>query len=256
MEAIIIVGILISVCIVLDETVFKPKRKKSWTQKSSPFSKESNWNGSDILPYEKKMLLTKTEYGFWKCLKQKCDEKGFIICPKVRMEDFLSVTVKDKKQLMKYRGYIKSRHIDFMICDSALHILAGLELDDRSHNSANAQKTDLFKNQVFTVIGLPLFRVIIGGESYETQLNRIFATLCPAATTPVAGTGSQTIGVQQPAAYALPSAVYVHSPVEKKVTYSKADLSKGKFDPAAGEGEKGQDKEEENGTPFDSLKKN
>lgn len=93
------------------------------------------------------MLLTKTEYGFWKCLKQKCDEKGFIICPKVRMEDFLSVTVKDKKQLMKYRGYIKSRHIDFMICDSALHILAGLELDDRSHNSANAQKTDLFKTR-------------------------------------------------------------------------------------------------------------
>lgn len=27
MEAIVIVGILISVCIVLDETVFKPKRK-------------------------------------------------------------------------------------------------------------------------------------------------------------------------------------------------------------------------------------
>ena len=179
MEAIIIVGILISVCIVLDETVFKPKRKKSGAQKSSPFSTGSNWNGSDILPYEKKMLLTKTEYGFWKCLKQKCDEKGFIICPKVRMEDFLSVTVKDEKQLMKYRGYIKSRHIDFMICDSTLHILAGLELDDRSHNSANAQKTDLFKNQVFTVIGLPLSRVIIGGESYETQLNRIFAVLCP-----------------------------------------------------------------------------
>lgn len=243
MEAIVIVGILISVCIVLDETVFKPKRKKSWTQKSSPFSKESNWNGSDILPYEKKMLLTKTEYGFWKCLKQKCDEKGFIICPKVRMEDFLSVTVKDKKQLMKYRGYIKSRHIDFMICDSALHILAGLELDDRSHNSANAQKTDLFKNQVFTVIGLPLFRVIIGGESYEAQLTRIFAVLCPGAT-------------QASNAPGQPSAEYVHSPVEKKITYSKADISKGKFDPAAGEGEKGQNKEEGNGTLSDSLKKN
>lgn len=252
MEAIIIVGILISVCIVLDETVFKPKRKKTGTQKSSPFSKESNWNGSDILPYEKKMLLTKTEYGFWKCLKQKCDENGFIICPKVRMEDFLSVTVKDKKQLMKYRGYIKSRHIDFMICDSALHILAGLELDDRSHNSASAQKTDLFKNQVFTVIGLPLFRVIIGGESYEAQLTRIFAVLCPGTTlvsdAPRHNTVSDALG--------QPSAEYVHSPVEKKVTYSKADLSKGKFDPAAGEGEKGQDKEEENGTPFDSLKKN
>lgn len=255
MEAIIIVGILISVCIVLDETVFKPKRKKSGTQKSSPFSAGSNWNGSDILPYEKKMLLTKTEYGFWKCLKQKCDEKGFIICPKVRMEDFLSVTVKDKKQLMKYRGYIKSRHIDFMICDSALHILAGLELDDRSHNSANAQKTDLFKNQVFTVIGLPLFRVIIGGESYETQLNRIFAVLCPEATQASDALRHNTAS----GAPGQPSAEYVHSPVEKKVTYSKADISKGKIDsvdPAKGNGEQSQKKEEGNGTLSDSLKKN
>ena len=256
MEAIIIVGILIIICAIAGKIIAALGAKKNTLMQNIGQQPGSIGNGSSILPYEKKMLLTKTEYGFWKCLKQKCDEKGFIICPKVRMEDFLSVTVKDKRQLMKYRGYIKSRHIDFMICDSALHILAGLELDDRSHNSANAQKTDLFKNQVFTVIGLPLFRVIIGGESYETQLNRIFATLCPAATTPVAGTGSQTIGVQQPAAYALPSAVYVHSPVEKKVTYSKADLSKGKFDPAAGEGEKGQSKEEGNGTLSDSLKKN
>lgn len=256
MEAIIIVGILIIVCAIAGKIITTLGAKKNTPMQNIGQQPGSIGNGSSILPYEKKMLLTKTEYGFWKCLKQKCDEKGFIICPKVRMEDFLSVTVKDKKQLMKYRGYIKSRHIDFMICDSALHILAGLELDDRSHNSASAQKTDLFKNQVFTVIGLPLFRVIIGGESYETQLNRIFATLCPAATTPVAGTGSQTIGVQQPAAYALPSAVYVHSPVEKKITYSKADISKGKFDPAAGEGEKGQDKEEGNGMLSDSLKKN
>lgn len=256
MEAIIIVGILIIVCAIAGKIITTLGAKKNTPMQNIGQQPGSIGNGSSILPYEKKMLLTKTEYGFWKCLKQKCDEKGFIICPKVRMEDFLSVTVKDKKQLMKYRGYIKSRHIDFMICDSALHILAGLELDDRSHNSASAQKTDLFKNQVFTVIGLPLFRVIIGGESYETQLNRIFATLCPAATTPVAGTDSQTIGVQQPAAYALPSAVYVHSPVEKKVTYSKADISKGKFDPAAGEGEKGQNKEEGNGTLSDSLKKN
>ena len=243
MEAIIIVGILIIICAIAGKIIAVLGAKKNTPVQNVGQQPGPIGNGSDILPYEKKMLLTKTEYGFWKCLKQKCDEKGFIICPKVRMEDFLSVTVKDKKQLMKYRGYIKSRHIDFMICDSALHILAGLELDDRSHNSVNAQKTDLFKNQVFTVIGLPLFRVIIGGESYETQLNRIFAVLCPGAT-------------QASDAQGQSSAEYVHSPVEKKVTYSKADISKGKFDPAAGEGEKGQKKEEGNRIPFDSLKKN
>ena len=117
---------------------------------------------------------------------------------------------------MKYRGYIKSRHFDFMICVSALHILAGLELDDRSHNSANAQKTDLFKNQVFTVIGLPLFRVIIGGESYEAQLTRIFAVLCPGAT-------------QASDAPGQPLAEYVHSPVEKKSNVLESRHFKGKI---------------------------
>ena len=57
----------------------------------------------------------------------------------------------------------------------------------------------------------------------------IYNTLCPAATTPVAGTGSQTIGVQQPAAYALPSAVYVHSPVEKKGNVLESRHFKGKI---------------------------
>ena len=66
-------------------------------------------------PYKQKYLLTKNEYKFYKTLKTICDQKQIIICPKVRLEDFIEVKENENKQ--KYRGYIKSRHVDFLLCD-------------------------------------------------------------------------------------------------------------------------------------------
>lgn len=123
-------------------------------------------------PYKKTNLLTKTEYSFYKILKEECDKRNFLICPKVRMEDFLEVTCKDEQ--LKYRGYIKSRHIDFMICDQDLRILCGIELDDPSHYTQKAQKADTFKNDVFKEIGLPLYRIKTGHGSYKEQLEAAF----------------------------------------------------------------------------------
>lgn len=124
-----------------------------------------------VYPYAKKMLLTKAEYSFYKILKQVCDQNHLLICPKVRMEDFLEVT--DKKNYMKYRGYIKSRHIDFMLCNSDLRIIAGLELDDNSHKKSNIQETDDFKNNVFKRVGLPLYRIKMSDGAYKDQLEKI-----------------------------------------------------------------------------------
>lgn len=121
-------------------------------------------------PYKAKYLLTKTEYGFFKQLQIICDAKNLLICPKVRLEDFIQVT--DKQNFMKYRGYIKSRHIDFIICDKNLHILFGLELDDKTQNSNKSKKTDNFKNELFKTIQITLERV--NAESiYKDEITSI-----------------------------------------------------------------------------------
>lgn len=130
-----------------------------------------NTNPCYNYPYSKKMLLTRTEYKFYRILKEKCDQNSLLICPKVRMEDFIQVN--DKQNINKYRGYIKSRHIDFMICNKDLYILAGLELDDPSHNSFYAQKTDTFKNNVFMQIGIPLYRIPTEPTMYEQKINEM-----------------------------------------------------------------------------------
>lgn len=126
-------------------------------------------NANEYYPYSKKFLLTKTEYYFYRILKEKCDKNNLLICPKVRMEDFINVD--DKQNINKYRGYIKSRHIDFIICNKDLYILAGLELDDPSHNNFYAQKTDIFKNNVFAKIGIPLYRIPAEPKMYEQRID-------------------------------------------------------------------------------------
>lgn len=143
-------------------------------QKTEQTEKYETVNGERInyYPYKKKMLLTKTEYAFYNILKMKCDKNNILICPKIRMEDFLEVT--DKQNKLKYRGYIKSRHIDFMLCDSKLHLLAGIELDDKSHNEKEAAAIDHFKDRVFQTINIPLFRVkVMNVEQYGIQIDNI-----------------------------------------------------------------------------------
>lgn len=128
-----------------------------------------------LYPYAKKHLLTKTEYAFYSLLKSECDKANLIICPKVRMEDFINVT--DKQNYTKYRGHIKSRHIDFLLCNAKLQIIGAIELDDNSHNKSKAQKTDDFKNNVFKAIELPLFRIKTTESDYNTKIKEVITTL-------------------------------------------------------------------------------
>lgn len=131
----------------------------------------------DIYPYQKKNILTKAEYSFYMTIRPLCDMNNIIICPKVRLEDIAEVK-KDTDNKLKYRGYIKSRHIDFLLCDDKLRVLAGLELDDNSHkNNADQIRSDNIKNKLFETIGLSLFRVKMSEGNYTAQFNNILKTL-------------------------------------------------------------------------------
>ena len=140
-------------------------------------SEASNGDMPTELPYVKREILTNAEHGFYVLLKAVCDRMKLIVCPKVRMEDFLKVT--DEVHKKKYRGYIKSRHIDFIICDKDMKMIAGVELDDNSHNTPEAQKVDDFKNRVFKKINVPLFRVKVSYDrtQYKAPIINILREL-------------------------------------------------------------------------------
>lgn len=148
------------------------------------FFKEPVHRGWDIekqyemLPYRQKTLLTKTEYEFAKYLVFACSKYHIRVCPKVRMEDFIDVTT--EKYRMKYRGHIKSRHVDFLLCDLHYNLLCAVELDDNSHNTAVAAKTDALKNRIYKSINLRLFRVKVSGD-WKRQIVEIIKYCAPLA---------------------------------------------------------------------------
>ncbi|MBO5177707.1 MAG: DUF2726 domain-containing protein [Lachnospiraceae bacterium] len=128
----------------------------------------------NYLPYAKGHLLTKTEHTFFITLVREALKRRLLVCPKVRLEDIIYVT--DKQNRNKYRGYIKSRHVDFVLLNANCETVAAIELDDPSHTTKKATKADQFKNDLFFTVKIPLIR-IYAGTDYIKEINYAFDEL-------------------------------------------------------------------------------
>lgn len=190
MELLLLLIALFSVA-ALKDFILKPKttRKRNIHYSSGEdtysesINSENNSNLPEFFPYRKKYLLTKAEYSFYGILRKICETQNILICPKVRLEDIVEVTTKEN--ILKYRGYIRSRHIDFLLCDNKLHVIAAIELDDNTHKTnKKVIATDEFKDKLFNTINIPLFRVIMSEGSYETQIYNILNNINNTANTP------------------------------------------------------------------------
>jgi len=120
-------------------------------------------------PYDQKIyLLTKAERAFFGVLCQ-CIAPEQQIFSKVRLEDLIYVR-KGTEERQGYRNRIKSRHIDFLICDKTyVRPLLAIELDDKSHNTQRAIKRDTFVDGALESAGLPLLRVG-AARTYDASL--------------------------------------------------------------------------------------
>ena len=122
----------------------------------------------DRTPYVKRQkLVTKTELRFYHELRRAVDDDWEIFAM-VRIADILRVPT-GMKNRRKWLNKILAKHIDFVLCDQDnLEILAGIELDDRSHDRADRQKRDRFVNSAFEDAGIPLLRIPTQ-SSYDTR---------------------------------------------------------------------------------------
>lgn|GEM_PF-3378506 len=131
---------------------FKPFRKKPLIY----------W-GAD-LPYKlNKSLLTDRESEFFKILEPIVNKYGFRVKSKVRMADVINLTLDEsQKNYWKYFKEISQKHFDFCICDPiSLAPVMIIELDDKSHESEKAKKSDRIKNIICNHIGLKLLRITL-----------------------------------------------------------------------------------------------
>ena len=103
-----------------------------------------------------------------------------VICCKVRLEDI--VKVRDGipgKEEFSLRNRIKSRHLDFVLCDQAtMTILLCIELDDRTHRQAERKERDAFVDTLLEGVGIPLMRHPV---QHEYPLDQLQARILEAA---------------------------------------------------------------------------
>lgn len=123
---------------------------------------------------KRKNVMNPSERELYTILKKTFDDK-YIVLSKVRIEDFINVETlepiyRDKQSL---RGKIKSRHVDFLICDLlTTEPLYAIELDGYSHTEYSRIQRDDFVNGLYQYVGLPVVHIKVGSDFY-VEVDRI-----------------------------------------------------------------------------------
>ena len=127
---------------------------------------------SETLPYRRKnYLLSKAERSFFGVLQTAVGQQ-YLIFAMVRLADLIYIP-RGTESRQKHFNRIKSKHIDFVLCDpQSVRPMLAIELDDSSHNRSDRQDRDEFVDAALDDAGLPLLRVPACAGYNEDELAR------------------------------------------------------------------------------------
>lgn len=107
-------------------------------------------------------FLTPSEMTYFKRLLAECTAKNQLLFTKVRLEDLIYIPARVKwGDRLAMRGYVKSRHIDFVVTDMECNVLYCVELDDPSHLRPNRQERDRKVDTILSMAGIELRRATL-----------------------------------------------------------------------------------------------
>lgn len=137
----------------------------------SPNSKTGFGSSGNSNPYSKKSrILNQTEHALYINLLELLGG-DYIVFSKVRIEDFVTADYAGTSFAERYgnRNRIKSRHVDFLICDKRdTRPLLAIELDGGSHNSPDRISRDEFVDSLYHQIKLPIKHIHVG-SNFEVE---------------------------------------------------------------------------------------
>lgn len=186
-----------------------------------------------VFPYRvRDDFLSPAEHSFYQVLKNVVGGR-VQICPKVSLSDLFYVKSSDPSEWRIYTNKIDRKHVDFVLCDpQTMTPLAGVELDDKSHQRADRKARDGFVEGVFATAGLELLRVPVKRGYQPQELAALIDRIVPApdggsismpSSTPVAsleisangatGNGNHVSGENNPANQDAEKSVVVSSPM-------------------------------------------
>lgn len=106
--------------------------------------------------YQKRPLLTNREQAAYYELRKLADQKGLLICPKIRLLDLVEPK-NDARNKQALRNKVWNKHVDFVICNQSMHVVCIIELDDSTHLRQDRVERDLFVDEVLQGAG---YRII------------------------------------------------------------------------------------------------
>lgn len=138
---------------------------------------EESSSEEEPLPYKaKQYLFSRSEHEFLRILHEQIDTNRYLVFPKVRLADFITVTARGKE----YQGWwnkIRSKHVDFLIWDVQNNKIAlAIEIDGKSHNSEKMQVRDEFIDKLYKRVGISLKRVVVGAD-FSAVITNYLGTL-------------------------------------------------------------------------------
>lgn len=128
----------------------------------------------DPFPYEsREALMSESELAFFEVLEEALEDE-YRIYSKVRLEDVIQVRPgTDSRSAFTARNRIKSRHVDFLLCDpESMEIIASIELDDRSHERQDRIERDIFVDEALRVSGVPCIHFPVQRKYSRRELRR------------------------------------------------------------------------------------
>jgi hypothetical protein len=115
-------------------------------------------------------LMTKAEFNFYRQLVHAIPANTFLFT-KVRIADVIDVKpgIKGNARINHFRK-IAAKHLDFVLVDSQMKILAAIELNDKSHERKDRKERDALVRSALKSAKVPFFEIPCTKQYNLTQL--------------------------------------------------------------------------------------
>ncbi len=118
----------------------------------------------------KETLMSEAELDFFHVLECVIPDKT-MIAPEVRLGDVIGCSEADWQA--GHGPRISAKHLDFVLIErGSSRILAGIELDDRSHDRPERRERDIFLDKAMAAAQVPLLRVRASRSYSQTELQK------------------------------------------------------------------------------------
>lgn len=153
-------------------TTIEPYYKKPYKPTQQQYQQKG-----EKLPYQlKPSVMTNHEKIMFNLLTEYCRANKLVLLSKVRIADFIDPIYKSyTKEFYQWFNKINCKHIDFLVCEpNTLRPLIAIELDDYTHKFNNRKERDIFIDNVYSSVNLPIVHFWdINENNIRIQLNNI-----------------------------------------------------------------------------------